>query len=747
VAAAERRAALDVIVDEPSHGNGLGFREYAEALSDAIRGGQPRFTVGIYGPWGSGKSTLLRAIAAQLSEHDDVITVQFDAWRHERSEYLIVPLLHQVHKQASEQERKVGEEVGRALKAIVASLNVRLPGVSLDTKSVRTWWREDRDRLPALDDAFSKPFAALRKISEALGDNRRIVVLVDDLDRCSSDKVVSVLESINIMLDVPGLVFVLALDYDVLTAAIKEHRPHVEEPHVFVEKMVQLPFRVPPIDVRRNAFFEELVPDWRKHFAAYTELEGTLVEIADLALRRNPRQLKRVLNAFLVLRRIVDRKQLTVANELLIAILALQLRWPERYRTLQTELQAADVEGVDIFRGDREDDPEFERYRSRFLRDQSDEVVGRLRSIVGLTAVATAAPKAASHTADATPPVGVPDRLAIVLKDDSVQLSLGDRMAEAEHELNDDTLRLLEALDHDGHPSEYGQRLFAAIFASEHARSLWQEVRDGMRRRRQPVRVHLRIEASPRVVELRWEAVQDPDPPPLRISTSSLTPFSRRPPRTDTPLFAPTVGPGPLRLLVAGGRVPAEEIDEAAVELTVVSDLRSPADIHDGVRQLSPHVVVVMAPWRAGREPFLILQTEGDAHHIRPEDISVLIEGVETLGLVALFPTPDADSGPPAGVAHHLAGRTGISTLVVRDVLDTAALSRFTRSLIRALGAGEPLDAAVTAGREALFFAGMADTHAGDFTAPVLVSTVTTPLVDRPRTGVELPRIPARQPA
>ena len=74
---------IPIISDVPRDDPGLGFAEYAEALADAIRGGNPaQFTIGIYGQWGSGKSSLLNAIAKNLSRSSDVIPVLFDAWRY-----------------------------------------------------------------------------------------------------------------------------------------------------------------------------------------------------------------------------------------------------------------------------------------------------------------------------------------------------------------------------------------------------------------------------------------------------------------------------------------------------------------------------------------------------------------------------------------------------------------------------------------------------------------------------------------
>jgi hypothetical protein len=133
---------------------------------------------------------------------------------------------------------------------------------------------------------------------------RRIVVLVDDLDRCSPDKVVSLLEAINLVLDVPGFVFVLALDYDVLVRAVTAKYPHASG-HVFIEKMVQVPFRGPRLDIQPELFLQDLVPGWAPPKDALPDEFGSIAfDVATLGLAANPRQVKRFINSFLLLLRI-----------------------------------------------------------------------------------------------------------------------------------------------------------------------------------------------------------------------------------------------------------------------------------------------------------------------------------------------------------------------------------------------------------------------------------------------------------
>ena len=49
----------------------------------------------------------------------------------------------------------------------------------------------------------------------------RLVVFIDDLDRCMPEKAIEVLEAIKLFLDVQGCIFVLGLDQEVIARGIE----------------------------------------------------------------------------------------------------------------------------------------------------------------------------------------------------------------------------------------------------------------------------------------------------------------------------------------------------------------------------------------------------------------------------------------------------------------------------------------------------------------------------------------------
>lgn len=354
---------IPIVPDTPTSNPRLGFTDYVSALSDAVRGvTPPQLTIGIYGPWGSGKTSLLRAIAASLEQVEHVIPVLFDAWRYEGQGPIIVPLLYRILTSLGpHEEMRLRDQIKKTIRALIASSKIVMPGFEIEPSKVMQ--AAPNDELAALDIAFARPYEELSQLSSKLG-TKRLCVLIDDLDRCSPQHLVASLEAINLILDIPGIVFVVALDYEVLVEAISSRYPHVSG-HVFIEKLIQLPFRVPPQELQGHSYIEALIP---RETLAYlpTGFEVYAHDIIVLALGSNTRRIKRFVNSFLLVLRIAERRRQLADDELLAAIVGLQLGWPVEHSALARAFQEGDE--VTIISQESED-PHLARYKERFFKN------------------------------------------------------------------------------------------------------------------------------------------------------------------------------------------------------------------------------------------------------------------------------------------------------------------------------------------------------------------------------------------
>lgn len=373
---ASEYANFRILVDDPAEDPALGFPEYADAFAEIVAESPPRFAVGIFGSWGSGKTTLMRAIQKRIEGRDDVIPVWFNAWRYEREEHLIVPLLDVLReallKWAEESEEKAtvhATVIGRARRAAAAmgsaaraiargvSFSAGLPGgfakATFDLAKVGTSPPEDDVRDPVsfyhasfmtMADAvegFITAGARPRGGRPQTVPRRRIVVFVDDLDRCLPLNALTVLESMKLFFDLDGFVFVAGLDQQVIERAIelryadpRETRTDGKSPNGaaadrfpdrtsaspsgvitgrdYIKKIFQVPFGLPPVD---RSELEELVSrlvEARGLYAAQKrELTGRILDHLNFfsdESRVNPREIKRLINAYTLQAKLMSLK-------------------------------------------------------------------------------------------------------------------------------------------------------------------------------------------------------------------------------------------------------------------------------------------------------------------------------------------------------------------------------------------------------------------------------------------------------
>jgi hypothetical protein len=380
-----------VLLDEPAVSPGLDWPAYARALSQIVEHSKPQFAVGVFGDWGSGKTTLMRAIWGELESRDDIVQVWFNAWRYEREEHLIVPMLDTLREALVEwadrsgdaasrnRARKAAETVGRAARALLAgfTLRARVPlGVAeveaaLDPGEVMKTFAESQAR----DDPSSFYHASFKAMKQSVeqfveGGARRVVVFVDDLDRCLPLNALEVLESMKLFFDLEGFVFVVGLDQHVIERSVELKYQSVAETgpnggakaaggngggHAaaggapidgasYIKKIFQVSFGLPRIRTEElESFFDSLVAEGGLSKAQADNFGGHVRKhLSYLAgdAPVNPREVKRLLNAYtLQLKTLSARGELEIDPDVVLALQAIGFRrdWQDVYERLTTD--------------------------------------------------------------------------------------------------------------------------------------------------------------------------------------------------------------------------------------------------------------------------------------------------------------------------------------------------------------------------------------------------------------------------
>lgn len=177
-------------------------------------------------------------------------------------------------------------------------------------------------------DEFSKTFADL--VSEFSGCKSdwvggKLIVFIDDLDRCLPENVISSLEALKLFLDEAPCVFVIGVDRLVIEKAVQAHYGSAPG-HMgrdYLDKIIQMPFVIPP--VRRQ--------ELQQHFSPLVkEFDEPCWKIVDVASHGNPRFYSQVIASWKVINALAPQTFLNLADDpirrMVVIAIAVSLRFP-----------------------------------------------------------------------------------------------------------------------------------------------------------------------------------------------------------------------------------------------------------------------------------------------------------------------------------------------------------------------------------------------------------------------------------
>ncbi|MGN9807651.1 KAP family P-loop NTPase fold protein [Micromonospora sp. L32] len=344
----------------------LGHIALADELLKLVTTVPTPATIGLFGSWGSGKSGIGQLLRQRLAEYNPTHHyVRVDAFRHEglalSREFIreVAEALGTANSQdiqklnaTTQTSRKVVQLGWRGWLILVASTSAVLTiaatlltwSAIVNVTSTQTIWQAISAKAPQLlpvilpgaligaivaifgrqlsvdvktdpakePDEFGQAYR--RIVAKAKG---RVVVFIDELDRCSATQVVSTLDTLRTFLGVDNCVYVVAVDQQVVERAaslassqVTPHEP--QNPYhgagsAYIDKVFQYRVQVPPVRARRVVRFagDMIAP-----------LGGVWDEFDKRALAqvlvpthvRSPRRVKALVNTFTVSYRLLKQR-------------------------------------------------------------------------------------------------------------------------------------------------------------------------------------------------------------------------------------------------------------------------------------------------------------------------------------------------------------------------------------------------------------------------------------------------------
>lgn len=381
----------------------LDFSYIVEIMKDTINDEKLLPScIGLYGDWGSGKSSLMHMCKHQLEQQDDgTVCLLFNGWLYESYDDAKTAIIASILDGIKE-NRKLSDAALLILKGLYDSVDkfkaikggikfgidmavtgglgaitnltikevvrkAKKIGEDVDEKSMFQAIKDKLDYKEVREDIrdFRKKFAEL--IEQA--GIKKLVIFVDELDRCNPGTILDTLEAMRLFLFNGNVSFVLGADERHVTYAIKSKFDDIEGINMdigkeYQEKLIQYPIRIPSMNKDETEFYimcllaEEKLSETefddllkflqmkrRKNPLGFvlsmevlrthsdsiaTRLNESLIlskqlsEILTQGLNGNPRQCKRFLNTLDMRQKMAKYKNVTLKSDVLAKIMEVE---------------------------------------------------------------------------------------------------------------------------------------------------------------------------------------------------------------------------------------------------------------------------------------------------------------------------------------------------------------------------------------------------------------------------------------
>lgn len=209
------------------------------------------FVLGVQGAWGAGKTSVLKMVADQLTQASaPPLVVWFNPWLFSSQEELLLRFFAEISSGLKQHGGKKLKKVGEAIETY-AGIVAPLSAIPFFGPNVEIAAKIGKVAGKVLQGASGVPTGNVADQRKTLEEQlsragRRIVVIVDDIDRLHGDEVREVFRLIRLVADFRGITYLLAFDRPSVSRILSPHEP--SEGDRYLEKIVQLAFDLPELD-------------------------------------------------------------------------------------------------------------------------------------------------------------------------------------------------------------------------------------------------------------------------------------------------------------------------------------------------------------------------------------------------------------------------------------------------------------------------------------------------------------------
>ena len=190
--------------------------------------------VGVFGLWGSGKTSFINLAKAKFKELGNPV-FDFNPWMFSGTEQLVQRFFTELSSEFNLHVNSKRAELGKISKLLASIVAIFNPGISSLMKEFGELLQDGKKEIKGQREKISK--ALEREFQKQRG-----IVVLDDVDRLTTDEIRTIFKLVRLTANFPNLVYIVACDRFRVEEALEESGLSGRD---YLEKIFQLPYNLP----------------------------------------------------------------------------------------------------------------------------------------------------------------------------------------------------------------------------------------------------------------------------------------------------------------------------------------------------------------------------------------------------------------------------------------------------------------------------------------------------------------------
>jgi len=174
--------------------------------------------------------------------------------------------------------------------------------------------------------------------------DQKLIIAIDNLDRCDDESVVNILNMIKTFLNEPNCIFIVSCDQEAIIKHLIRHKGQFDKEKdaiEFLTKFFQFTLYIPPqIKGQLHSYAKKQL----EIFSSEISFDPEVIDVLAAGITRNPRKIKQFVYNFVIAFKLASIKQkhnllhakvITNNPRFLAKIIVLREEWPEFFRRLE----------------------------------------------------------------------------------------------------------------------------------------------------------------------------------------------------------------------------------------------------------------------------------------------------------------------------------------------------------------------------------------------------------------------------